>query len=64
MIEQKEQNNQLPNKLKSVFNELEILKHLRKANHPKKSLIHLFLFVSTGVLPHFPTEELVPAFGL
>lgn len=35
MKEQKEQNNQLPNELKSVFNELEILKHLRKANIKK-----------------------------
>ncbi len=35
MIEQKEQNNQLPNELKSVFNELEILKHLRKSNIKK-----------------------------
>lgn len=29
MIEHSNQNNQLPNELKSVFNELEIFKHLQ-----------------------------------
>jgi hypothetical protein len=36
MIEHNDQNNQLPKELKSVFNELEISKHLRNAGIKKK----------------------------
>jgi len=36
MIEQKSQNNQLPKELKSVFDELEIFKHLRNAGIKKR----------------------------
>lgn len=42
MIEHNDQNNQLPKELKSVFNELEIAKHLRNAGIRKK-----FGFTST-----------------
>lgn len=36
MIEHNDQNNQLSNELKSVFSELEMFKHLRKAGITKK----------------------------
>ncbi|WP_059170666.1 hypothetical protein [Bacillus sp. FJAT-27445] len=49
MLEQKEQNNKLPNELKTVFTELEVLNHLRKASIGKKNLgftcLYLFQLV-------------------
>ena len=50
MIEQNGLNNQLPNEIKSAFNELQILQYLRKAGFKKKfgfTCSYLFLLVFT-----------------
>lgn len=55
MIEQKEQNNQLPNELNAVFKELEILKHLRNANIQKNlgfTCSYLFQLVFCLIFRH------------
>lgn len=55
MIEQKGQNNQLPKELKSVFDELEVLKHLRKAGITKKfgfACSYLFQLVFCLIFHH------------
>jgi hypothetical protein len=55
MIEQNDQNNQLPKELKSVFSELEIGKHLRKAGINKKfgySGCYLFQLVFCLIFHH------------
>lgn len=55
MIEQKEQNNQLPNELHTVFKELEILKHLRNANIKKNfgfACSYLFQLVFCLIFHH------------
>jgi len=55
MIDQKERNNQLPTELKSVFDELEILKHLRKANIKKNlgfTCSYLFQLIFCLIFQH------------
>ena len=55
MIEHNEHNNQLPKELKSVFSELEIAKHLRKAGINKKfgfSAFYLFQLVFCLIFHH------------
>lgn len=55
MIEHNDQNNQLPKELKSVFRELEIVKHLRKAGITKKfgfTTSYLFQLVFCLIFHH------------
>jgi hypothetical protein len=55
MIEHNDQNNQLPKELKSVFNELEISKHLRNAGIRKKfgfTCTYLFQLVFCLIFHH------------
>jgi hypothetical protein len=55
MIEHNDQNNQLPKELKSVFNELEISKHLRNAGIKKKfgfTCSYLFQLVFCLIFHH------------
>ncbi|MED4587878.1 IS4 family transposase [Priestia flexa] len=55
MIEHNDQNNQLPKELKSVFRELEIVKHLRKASITKKfgfTTSYLFQLVFCLIFHH------------
>lgn len=55
MIEHNDQNNQLPKELKTVFGELEILKHLRKAGINKKfgfTASYLFQLVFCLIFHH------------
>ena len=55
MIEHNDQNNQLPKELKSVFKELEIFKHLRKAGITKKfgfTTSYLFQLVFCLIFHH------------
>lgn len=55
LYEQKEQNNQLSKELKSIFNELEIFKHLRKAGIKKSfgfSCSYMFQLVFCLIFHH------------
>lgn len=55
MIEQNDQNNQLPDELSSAFHELDILKHLRKANITKNlgfTCSYLFQLVFCLIFHH------------
>lgn len=55
MIDQNQSNNQLPNELRSVFSELEIFKHLRKAGITKTfgfSCSYLFQLVFCLIFQH------------
>lgn len=55
MIEQKDQNNQLPKELNSVFAELEVLKHLRNAGISKKlgfTCSYLFKLIFCLIFQH------------
>jgi hypothetical protein len=55
MIEHNDQNNQLPKELKSVFNELEISKHLRNAGIKKRfgfTCTYLFQLVFCLIFHH------------
>jgi len=55
MIDQNQSNNQLPNELRSVFSELDILKHLRKAGITKAfgfSCSYLFQLVFCLIFQH------------
>ncbi|WP_026023025.1 transposase [Paenisporosarcina sp. TG20] len=55
MIDQNQPNNQLPNELRSVFSELDILKHLRKAGITKTfgfSCSYLFQLVFCLIFQH------------
>jgi hypothetical protein len=60
MIEQKEQNNQLPNELHTIFKELEILKHLRNTNIKKNfgfTCSYLFQLVFCLIFHHRLQKE-------
>jgi hypothetical protein len=50
MIEHLVQDNQLPKELKSVFDELEIFKHLLRAGIKKNLGFTLFLFIPACIL--------------
>jgi len=55
MIEHNDQNNQLPNELKSIFDELEIFKHLRNAGIKKRfgfSCSYLFQVIFCLIFHH------------
>ena len=55
MIDQNQPNNQLPNELRSVFSELEMTKHLRKAGITKTfgfSCSYLFQLVFCLIFQH------------